>query len=251
MVRIRNDERQPAGLNDFDYQLKNVKYEASIEVERTAIEDDEIGMATIRIQSLAESAKRFYAEQAIKTAVAGTTGICYDGVAFFSASHEEGDSGTQDNLTTSDLTSAALSTGRATMMRYKDDKGNPMGILADTIVVGPELEDTAIELAQSPYVDRYTASGTDQKPTMNVQMGRYKVMVSPWITDTDSWYLLATNRVIKPFVYQNREPTTFAALDNPNASDSVFMKDKLMYGVSNRFNMGYGDWRMAIANIPD
>ena len=83
---------------------------------------------------------------------------------------------------------------------------------------------------------------------MNVHKGQYKVIVTPFITDTDSWHLLATKRVTRPLIYQNRMPTDFVALEGN--SEAGFMRDEYLYGVKNRFEIGYGDWRLAYANVP-
>ena len=245
------DERKPTGLADYEYTLKNTKYEASIEVARTAIADDETGQAILRIRELADEANRFPMEKAIETLVGGTAAECYDGQYFFGSDHSEGDSGTQDNLTASALTSATLSTARAAMWRYKDDKGKPMNVVGDTLVVPPELEATALELVGAPMVDRYTTSSATKEPTMNIHKGKYSVIVTPHITDVDSWYLLATNGSMRPLIYQERDPVRFDQRASGSDSDQAFMRDTFLYGVSSRFGMGYGDWRRAIANVPD
>ena len=245
------DERQPTGLADYEYTLKNTKYEASIEVARTAIEDDETGQAIMRIRELADEAQRFFMDKTIETLVGGAAALCYDGQYFFDNNHAEGDSGTQDNLTTSELTSATLSTARATMWRYKDDRGKPMNLVGDTIVVPPELEATALELVGSPLVDRYTSSSGTKEPTMNIHKGKYNVIVTPYITDVDSWYLLATNGTMRPLIYQERDPVRFEQRASGNDSDQAFLRDTFLYGVSSRFGLGYGDWRRAIANVPN
>lgn len=62
-----------------------------------------------------------------------------------------------------------------------------------------------------------------------------------------AWYLLDVSRVIKPFVYQKREEIGFVAKDSPE-DDTVFMKDKYIYGCSGRDNAGFGLWQLAYAS---
>jgi len=59
------------------------------------------------------------------------------------------------------------------------------------------------------------------------------------------WYLLDTTRPLKPFIFQDRETPSFVSKTNPETSDSVFMTNKYMYGVSARRNVGYGFWQCA------
>lgn len=62
-----------------------------------------------------------------------------------------------------------------------------------------------------------------------------------------AWYLLCTNRPLRPIIYQDREPFEFVALDRPT-DQNVFMKKELLYGVDGRANVGYGFWQMAVGS---
>ncbi|MVO16849.1 Mu-like prophage major head subunit gpT family protein [Parasedimentitalea huanghaiensis] len=59
-----------------------------------------------------------------------------------------------------------------------------------------------------------------------------------------SWYLLATNRALKPIIYQEREKPQFVALDDPT-NPQVFSNKEFVYGVDGRSNVGFGYWQMA------
>ncbi len=60
------------------------------------------------------------------------------------------------------------------------------------------------------------------------------------------WWLLSTNRPLKPFMHQVRKKPEFVAKTNPNESDDVFIKNRYLYGVDARCNVGYGFWQQAI-----
>lgn len=245
------DERMPKALRENTFTITNKKFESTIAVSKDALDDDQYGQIVIRIRQLAEAARNYYAERTFTVLVGGTGstyGLCYDGQYFFDNDHSEGDSGTQDNLGGSALTSASLSAARAAMMRFKDDRGKVMNIIGDTLVVPPELETTALQLVGGVETARYVASGTDDVPTINIHKGKYNVIVTPFITDTDSWYLLSTNGVTRPLIYQNRQATEFVPLEGN--TDTGFTRDEYQYGVKNRFNIGYGDWRRAYASVP-
>jgi len=66
----------------------------------------------------------------------------------------------------------------------------------------------------------------------------------------EAWFLMVTNRVIKPIIYQDREATKFVALDNPT-DQNVFMKRKFYYGVDGRRNVGFGLWQLAFCSKAD
>lgn len=242
------DERMPKALAEHGFEVENKKWESSLAVSADALDDDQYGQITIRVKQLAEAARDFYGTKAFATLVAGASTVCYDGQYFFDNDHSEGQSGTQDNLGSTALSSESLSAARAAMMRFKDDQGNALKINGDVLVVPPELEATALEIVGAETIQRYVASGTDKRPMLNIHKGRYTVVTTPEITDTDSWYLVCGNRVTKPIIFQNRKPTTFDALESN--SDTGFNRDEYLYGVKNRFNMGLGDWRLAYANVP-
>ncbi len=242
------DERMPSSLAEHSFQITNKKWESTIAVDADAIEDDQYGQIVLRVKQLGETARDFYRTKAFDTVVAGASTQCYDGQYFFDTDHSENDSGTQSNLGSSALTSESLSAARAAMMRFKDDKGNSMGINGNILLVPPELEATALEIVGAETIQRYVASGVDKKPMLNIHKGRYDVIVTERITDTDSWYLLCGNKVTKPVIFQNRKNTEFGSLEGN--SDTGFVRDTWQYGVKNRFNMGLGDWRLGYANVP-
>lgn len=58
------------------------------------------------------------------------------------------------------------------------------------------------------------------------------------------WFLLCTNRVVKPIIYQERKPPEFVNKDRPD-DDNVFALGQFIYGVDMRCNVGYGFPQMA------
>ncbi|AKB77945.1 hypothetical protein MSHOH_1462 [Methanosarcina horonobensis HB-1 = JCM 15518] len=245
------DERLPKLIKEYGFEILNKKYEASIAITEEAIEDDQTGQIMLAIRDLANEARRFPGERAMEVLVGGVSAECYDGQYFFDTDHSEGASGTQSNDLTLELTSDNLATVRATMLRYKDDKGKPMGIVGDTLIVPPELEKTSLELIGATEIARYVASGTDSAPTINVHRGKYTVIVNPFITDVDSWYFACCNRPTKPLIYQTRRAPRFITLGGTGSvSDDWFNSGVIKMGVDARFNIGYGNWRYCIACVP-
>lgn len=59
------------------------------------------------------------------------------------------------------------------------------------------------------------------------------------------WYVLDCSRVIKPIIWQERDPAELVALTMPQESDTVFMRDEYLYGSRLRGNVGFGFWQMA------
>lgn len=59
-----------------------------------------------------------------------------------------------------------------------------------------------------------------------------------------AWFLLCTNRPIKPIIWQNRKPAKLVALDK-DTDQNVFMRKEFLYGSDLRGNCGYGLPHMA------
>lgn len=237
------DERAPASLKENGFTLKNKDYEDSIAVDRNAIEDDQYGMVKMRVQKMAVSAKKSYDKELVKL-IEGN-GLCYDGQNFFDTDHQEDKSGVQSNYFSSGY---ALAADKAklvvTAMRgFKDDQGNPAGINPSHIMVPTGLEFTAKELFDPTYVSVTT------DPSKATLKGLLKVIVNPYLANAgtvanSAYYILDLTQPVKPFIFQNRKPLEFVAVDQPSDID-FFMRKTLYYGVDARFAFGFGDWRMA------
>lgn len=62
------------------------------------------------------------------------------------------------------------------------------------------------------------------------------------------WFLLDTSKVVKPLIFQDRKKFEFVAKDDPNSSDSVFMRNMFTYGVYGRCAAGYAFWQLAFGS---
>lgn len=239
------DERMPKGLRTFNYTIQDTVWESTIAVERRALEDEQIGAIRLRVQDLGREAARHKDYLVIKALLDGFTQTCYDGQPLFSSAHSEGDSGTQSNVTTQPLNPDSLQSAISAMMLFEDDQGVPLGILPDTLVVGPRLRWTAMELLESQVVVVKGGTG-DSTPYRNVLQGVLRLVVSPYITG-EQWFVLDTSRAVRAVILQERSdvPVEFSALEDPSVSESVFLRDVVYYGARARYGVGYGLWQTA------
>lgn len=242
-------DRKFSGLDSQTYSLQNKDWESSIEVDRNAIEDDRIGIIRPRISQLASEARRHQEAGMIAAVIAGNTatGLAYDGQQFFDTDHKDPGATFQTNqsnkLTGTGTTAAQIradyDAARAAMFNLKDGEGRPMGITPSHVLVPPALEGAFRQLLNADMVPDASAGVT------NIWKGSAGLLVSPYLTDANDWYLLALNQPVKPFIFQNRRPVQFTALDSPTA-ENVFRRKKFQYGVDARYAFGYAFWQMAI-----
>lgn len=74
-------------IKSHDYTVKNKKWEVSIEVERTDIEDDRFGIYAPMLQALGAESATHPDELVFALMAAGFTSTCYDGQYFFDTDH--------------------------------------------------------------------------------------------------------------------------------------------------------------------
>ena len=127
-VREWTDERNISGLEDFDYTITNTSYESTIKVDRDELEDDQIGAVNVRIRDLAKRAATHPTKLLMDLIANGATGLGFDGVPFFSASHVLGKIAAQDNIVSgSGVTFATVQadfrSARERMRGFTDDQG--------------------------------------------------------------------------------------------------------------------------------
>jgi len=249
------DERKPQGLQEFNYAIEDKVFEASIAVDRKAIEDDQYDLIRLRIRDLAERVADHQHRIVVESLANGFSDEGYDGVSFFNTAHPVGDGTTYGNRGTSALDATALASAINQMMLVPTDKQDPMGIIPDTLVVGPKNQWNATELVESP-VAVYKGNAGDTAPSnsyKNVFEGKLRVVVSPYLrgASDEYWFLLDTTRAVRGIILQQRSdvPVEFSALDSANPSDTTWWQDRYFYGVRARYNVGYGLWQTAFGAV--
>jgi phage major head subunit gpT-like protein len=167
-------DRLLKNVKEFGYIIKNLPFEATLVVDRSDIEDDNLGMYGAQAQMRADEVDRFFNVSIAALLVNGFSSLCYDGQNFFDTEH----------------------------------------------VIKEKPDGTGGDIKLSNIV----GTGAEGKP---------------------GWYLLSLGGSLKPLIFQNRiGPEMDDITDTKN--DTVFMKDKYMFGIRWRGNFGYGLWQQAV-----
>ena len=159
-------DRQVKNLTLSDYTIKNKKYEVTVEVDRSDIEDDAIGVYSPMMSEMGRAAAVHPDELVFALLALGISTVCYDGQYFFDTDHS---------------------------------------------VAGASVS--------------------------NVDSGGGGAR----------WYLLDTSRAVKPIIFQERVAPEFQSLDKAD-DQNVVMKDKYIYGVRARHNVGFGLWQLGFSS---
>ncbi|MEM7270767.1 MAG: Mu-like prophage major head subunit gpT family protein [Pseudomonadota bacterium] len=62
----------------------------------------------------------------------------------------------------------------------------------------------------------------------------------------EKWFLLDTTRPLKPFIHQVRKRPEFVQMTGAKDSEEVFMRNRFVWGVDSRCNVGLGFWQQAV-----
>lgn len=250
-MRQWTDERMPLGLLEHDYTIVNNHYEASIDVDGDTLDDDQTGQIPRRVQDLGSRAKRFPDTLLSTLILNAETALCYDGQAFFDTDHAEGSSGTQDNDLGASATTpsaptqsefeTAFSAAMRALMAFKDDRGEPfleewMLNAGNLILMVPptSMYDAALKTVQAAVISN----------TTNVYQNKATVIPNARLTWTTKFALFYTGAPIKPFIFQNRQNLQAGLLGK--GSEEGFMRNRYVFGVDARYNVGYGPWQYGV-----
>ena len=234
-------EKDVKALEASKYTIVNDDWEATVEVDRNDIDDDNLGIYKPQAEMAGHSAKQLPDEIVYGVVNGGFATLCHDGQYFFDTDHP-GKDGSVSNKGTKALSCATLAAAQASygaartaMRKFKDSEGRPLGIRPNILLVPAALEDIANLLMT---VDKLE----DGKP--NPYKGTATVVVGDWLTSDTAWFLLDTSKPVKPFIYQNRKAPVFVEQTDPQA-DNVFKRKKFLFGAEARAAGGYGFWQLA------
>jgi len=221
-------------LADAKFQILNRAFEATIGISQHDIDDDQAGAFDLMIRLLVDAMMEKPRSLISDLIVAGTSGLAYDGVAFFSNV-----SGARiiDNLlagtgTTLAQISADLDSVRAAMMAFVfESGGSPLNIVFDAIYCPPALTGNFERIFQS-RADPTATAGTD---TYNPWSGKAVVIPDARLSDGTDWYAARTGGILRPLVWQKRSAPKGVLDDSHVKSDHMIDVSAEMRG-----NVGYG-----------
>ncbi len=252
MEDVSSDQVSLRGLEAYDFSIRNRPYQAAIEVDREAFERDQLNLITPRIQQLAGEAAR-HPGNLIFDLFEGNPDA-FDDTAFFATTRTIGDSDNIDNLlngngvTVADI-QADLATARTTMRQYQDDRGRPLNSVGNVIVIPAELEQPmwqALNVGAAGLQDRQVIPST-ANGILNAS--GYTIIVNPYLTDVDDWYLLHVGGpAMRPFVWQEEKKPVLESDTNPNSRENI-LKRKYVYSVYGRYAVGVTDPRLAVKTV--
>lgn len=218
-------------------------------IERKLYDDEMYGIINKRPAGLAISASRRKEidAAAVFNNAFSSSNVGGDGVALCADDHPSKayvDSGGSEgvekrsNLGTAVLDHEALQKAKNAMRATLDDRGGKISVVADTLLVPVDLEETAWELIQSDK----KVDTADNNP--NIHFGKYRLIVWDYLTNPDAWFLM-DSRYTKMFLnWFDRVPLEFAMEEE---FDTLVAKFRAYM----RYECGWSDWIWIYGSNPN
>ncbi len=245
MVDVTHDTLQVEGLYANDYSIQNLTWKSAVEVPRPFFEDEKLNLVTPRIRQLAARAAAHPGKLIFQLVV--NNPLAFDGVALIADTRTIGRSANIDNQIAggSDPTvvanfQAQLAAATAQMMLFQDDQGEPMGNIGNVIMLPAALRQVAYQALNAQQTPGSIATVAPPDQVVGSPDG-YQIIVNPYLTDTNDWYLLNVRDGAAPFIYQTRIAPGFEDL-GPGSLPAI-LNDKFIFTVRARYNTGVADPR--------
>jgi phage major head subunit gpT-like protein len=226
-------EKSAKALADYDYTIRNRDWFTAARINENDVNDDQVGALNSTSAWLVKRLLAHPEKLLVDLILAGTSGLAYDGIAFFSNA-----SGvrTIDNLIGGGNTDTLahiekeLSDALIAMAKFVDDQGEILNIKGDLILCPIALENKMKKIVMSSTDATATTDGI-----YNPYATGYQVIGDARLdaSDANSFYVFATREIVKPFVYTMRQAA------KPSFEKKNLTKDWI-YSADYRGNIGYG-----------
>lgn len=213
------------------------KYAKAIGISDEMIQDDRFDMISKMVKSLARSSRetqQFAAMNIFNNAFGSEQS--WDSVSIISASHPT-EVGNQSNLlTAADLSYSSLAIAEQAFRSVQDGRGKQLLIKPRVLLCSESDRQNALEIVQSPYKagtanNNINALGAD---------GGLTVISSPYLTDSDAWFLLADPMDHGLRIVDRQSLTT--------KMDEDVLAGVLYYKAQYRQALGCDEWRGIFGN---
>jgi phage major head subunit gpT-like protein len=243
--------KQNAALRD--YELANEDYEETIALGKYDSADDIRGALAPVVTMQGNAAGRWPDEVMTSAVVNGTTRLCFDGQAFFYANHPVSMDDPSRGVYSNNLVGASynllgndpMSVWQAaseTMSGYVGASGAPLGLIADTLMVPPNMTRAALSVAKLDIVPQtFTAGGNISAAAgvSNIYKGTINVIVNPRMPQTNPFgVVMCTSLGILPFIWQLRQSPVYIPQTDPSLSQPFYEKE-FVHGIEARGAGGY------------
>ena len=227
-------------IQAYDRTFTFTEYAAKIEIQRKIAADDNYRVMNRYPKGLAISAARSREKLGAQQYDLAFTfePADFDGAELCASDHGSNVTGVaaQSNEGTNALSASSVETVRIAMHGFKDDQGELISVMPDTITIPISLEQTGWEIINTKgKVD--TANNN-----ANFHKGKYNLIVWKRLTDTNNWFMSDYSMQKEYQMWWDREPVQFFQDKDSNTMVAVYLS---YY----RVGTGWDEWRYIFGNL--
>jgi phage major head subunit gpT-like protein len=219
----------------FKTTYTHVEFARGFAVERKLIDDDQYNIINRRPRQLAMSAMRTREKDAasvfnnaFSSSYVGGDSVALCGAHPLSPSNAT----THSNTGTTALSTTSIVATKQLMRTFVDDRGELVQVMPDTILVPPELEETAYVATRTPQI-----VGSPNNDLNFVNSQGWKVVVWDYLTDANNWFMIDSSLASLYLNWFDRVGLEFAA--DPTGDYNLEAKFRGYM----RYSYGWSDWR--------
>jgi len=229
----------PGWTKDFIH----TEFGMMFEVTETALEDDQYDQLSQYARWMMLSARIVEEKRAALLFNNGyTTELSPDGVSIFNSAHvlKAGSNGRNQLSTAADLSATSLETALIDLQtETKDEAGHLVApINSLTLYIPPALEFVAERILKSTL-----RPGVADNDVNALKRRTWNIVINPYLTDTDAWFVLASNKNQHGFLSYTRVPMSM----KPRQIDS--RTGNLLYPIRFRRSWGVKMWQGAFGSV--
>lgn len=223
-------ERKHGVAEDSVVTIVPRTHEATLDVKREDIEDDNIGRVPAMVKMMTSKANRYYGSLAIAALELGFTAKLNDGQAVFSAKH--------GNLITGALSKETFTKAYDALLAMTDSDGEPIFAMPTHLIVGTKNRAAAEKILKAT---------TGVNGETNTDYKAVELIVDPRISGT-TWALVAAGDGIMPLTIAERVKVGAPVAKTDLNSDRAFETDVFSWGLRGRFDAAFADVQRIVAS---
>ncbi|MFD1990096.1 Mu-like prophage major head subunit gpT family protein [Paenibacillus nicotianae] len=243
-------------------RIRNRKWSLGTQIDRDFIDDVKLTQVIDRIKKVSTDTFRTQQLQAVEFLNNGfvAQGLNYrgalsnylgpDGLPLFATNHPYSPvnlTDTQSNMGTSTLSIDSFDATAVAMQEWKDDRGNPMPVMPDTLIVSPYNARAAFKIAGLPDRDLPAWEPGSNQFNPNMYQSHIKVIVCPWLATTaanrQNWFVADWDRMMEMNKWQWRRKPKDGSITDFDTEVSKFK-------VVGRWGFGFKNYSFIFGHKP-
>ena len=226
----------------YDVTITPKEYASGYQIERKLYDDDLYGVMDQKPKSLATAYSRTRQKHAASVwnnafSIDSTWLTHTEGVALCSNSHTTTSGASTstgfDNLSTAAISAVAVQAGRIQMRGYRGDRAERISVMPSMILVPPDLEETAWEIANS------SGKLDTANNNANFSKGKYRVVDWEYLTSARNWFMIDGDNMKESLTWVDRVKIEHAMVED-------FQTLVAKWRVYARYGLGWNDWRFVL-----